>query len=100
MSAFSYIAILTVPFSALNVILINRISRTKVEERKAVAKAIERWMAHTLRKHVIQIISIGILLFGFFSVNSTLQTVSILFYLTYCVSQSFHHILCLSFAGI
>lgn len=81
MSAFSYIAILTVPFSALNVILINRISRTKVEERKAVAKAIERWMAHTLRKHVIQIISIGILLFGFFSVNSTLQTVSMLFIL-------------------
>lgn len=81
MSAFSYIAILTVPFSALNVILINRISRAKVEDRAAVAKAIEAWIFATLFEHKFQLVSIAILLFSFFYLKTNLLVVSMAFIL-------------------
>jgi len=81
MSALSYIAILTVPFSALNVILINRISRAKVEDRAAVAKAIESWIFATLFAHKYQLLSIVILLFSFFYLTTNLLVVSMAFVL-------------------
>jgi O-antigen/teichoic acid export membrane protein len=81
MSAFSYIAILAVPFSALNVILINRISRAKVEDRATVAKSIESWIFATLITHKYKFISICILLFSFFYLKTNLLVVSVLFIL-------------------
>lgn len=81
MSALSYVAILAVPFSALNVIVINRISKTKSAQRMSVAKGIERLAVHSLFEHRYLLLAITIILFGFFYLKTNLLTLSIFFIL-------------------
>lgn len=81
MSAFSYLAVLSVPFSALSVIIINRISKAKVADRAILAKAIERWIVSLLLQYKFQLLLLTGILFGFFYLKTNLLEISIVFVL-------------------
>jgi len=90
MSAFSYIAILTVPFSALNVILINRISRAKIEDRANIALAIELIILKTLTKYSVPVILLAFIIFFILLAKTNLQTISIFFILALVLLSIFN----------
>ncbi|MBU0979041.1 MAG: hypothetical protein ABIJ03_04375 [Patescibacteria group bacterium] len=61
MSAIVYFGLLTVPFGAVNVLLIRRIGLTSVDERQALIRIIEKWIANFVKKQYLVLI---LVLFG------------------------------------
>lgn len=81
MSALSYFAVLSVPLSAFNVIVINRISKSQIKDRATVAKSIEQLLISTLLKYRWLLLIIFSLLFAFLYLKTNLLKTSILFIL-------------------
>jgi len=79
MSALSYFAILTVPFSALNIIVIKRISKSKVADRASVAKSIENLLINNIIKYKFQILVALVAIFAIFYLKTNLTLATILF---------------------
>lgn len=68
MTALSYFAVLTVPFSALNIIVLNKLSKTKVENRATLAMSIEKYILSSILKfkwHILFILTAISILFYF-----------------------------------
>lgn len=89
MSALSYFAILSVPLSAFNVIVVNKISKAKVSERPTVALQIEEFIIHSLNQYKLQVVLALLFILFFFYLKTNLLLTSILFVLISVVLNLF-----------
>ncbi|MFH2022036.1 MAG: hypothetical protein ABIJ33_02005 [Patescibacteria group bacterium] len=81
MTAIVYMGFLTVPFGALNILLIRRIGMTQVAERQALLSLVEEWVIKYIKQHFFWCLLIVTTIAGILATQTNLKLESVIWIL-------------------